>query len=71
MRADRGGLTEKEQLVPRIIVTSDTGEQRLPAPVLLDERVDFVNLCEDHSAEELIERLGWALADAEDVERAA
>jgi hypothetical protein len=57
--------------VPRIIVTSDTAEQRDSAPVLLDEHVDFVNLCEDHRAEQLIERLGWALADAEDVERAA
>jgi hypothetical protein len=57
--------------VPRIIVTSDAAEQSLPVPVLLDEHVDFVNLCEDHRAEELIERLGWALADAEDAERAA
>jgi hypothetical protein len=65
------GASRKEQLVPRIIVTSETGEQRLPAPVLLDERVDFVNLCEDHGAEELIERLGWALSEADDVERAA
>jgi hypothetical protein len=63
--------SRKDELVPRIIVTSETREQRLPAPVLLDEHVDFVNLCEDHGAEELIERLGWALSDAEDVERAA
>jgi hypothetical protein len=57
--------------LPRITVTSDSARQSLPAPVLLDEHVDFVNLCEDHAAEELIERLGWALADADDVERAA
>jgi hypothetical protein len=57
--------------VPRIIVTSDVTEPRLPAPILLDEHVDFVNLCEDHGAEELIARLGWALSEADDVERAA
>jgi hypothetical protein len=57
--------------LPRIIVTPDAAEQRLPAPVLLDEHVDFVNLCEDHRAEQLIERLGWALTDADDIERAA
>ena len=57
--------------MPRITVTSDSAQQSLPAPILLDEHVDFVNLCEDHAAEELIERLGWALADADDVERAA
>jgi hypothetical protein len=57
--------------LPRIIVTSDAVEQNLPAPVLLDEQVDSANLCEDNGAEELIERLGWALADADDRERAA
>jgi hypothetical protein len=57
--------------VPRIIVTSDAAEQSLRTPVLLDERLDFVNLCEDHAAEELIARLGWAIVDADDVERAA
>jgi hypothetical protein len=61
----------KGEAVPRIIVTSDAAEQDLRTPVLLDEHVDFVNLCEDHAAEELIARLGWALADADDVERAA
>lgn len=54
----------------RIIVIPENSNQR-PAPTLLDEHVDFVNLCEDHSAEALIERLGWALTDAEEAERAA
>jgi hypothetical protein len=57
--------------VPRIIITADPVEQDLAAPVLLDERVDSANLCDENGAEELIERLGWALADADDVERAA
>jgi hypothetical protein len=57
--------------VPRIIITTDAVEQDLASPVLLDERVDSANLCNENGAEELIERLGWALAAADDVERAA
>jgi hypothetical protein len=52
----------------RIIVTTDPIEQRDP-PVLLDERVDSVHLCDDHAAEQLIERLAWAVNDAEDTQR--
>ena len=40
------------------------------APVLLDERVDSVHLCEDAAAQQLIERIAWAVNDAEDLERA-
>jgi hypothetical protein len=42
------------------------GEQ----PVLLDERVDSVHLCDDHAAGRLIERLAWAVSDAEEVQAA-
>jgi hypothetical protein len=53
----------------RIIVTTDpTGRQ--DAPVLLEESVNSVHLGNDHSAAQLIERLGWAITDAEDIERA-
>jgi hypothetical protein len=61
----------------RIIVTTDTADHRRrtasltpDAPVLLDERVDPVHLCDDHAAEQLIERLAWAVSDAEEVQRA-
>jgi hypothetical protein len=62
--------------MPRIIVTIDSSERRTPllpdeAPVLLDERVDSVHLCDDHAAEQLIERLAWAVTDAEDLQRAS
>lgn len=59
----------------RIIVTADStlGGRRptqAPAtPVLLDERVSSIHLCDDHAAEQLIERLAWAVTDAEDAER--
>ena len=60
--------------MPRIIVTSDpVGERegstpREQASVLLDERVDSMHLCDDHAAEQLIQRLAWAVADAEEAE---
>jgi len=52
----------------RIIVTADHKVQGTP-PVLLDESVYSVHLSTGHAAMQLIERLGWALSDAEEVER--
>ena len=51
----------------RIIVTTEQTE-RPDAPVLLNERVCPEHLSDDHSAAQLIERLGWAISDAESVE---
>jgi hypothetical protein len=53
----------------RIIVTTDPIDHP-NAPVLLDERVYPVHLASDHSAAQLIERLGWAINDAERTELA-
>lgn len=53
----------------RIIVTADP-TRRHTAPVLLDERVYSVHLSTDHAARQLVERLVWALADAEELDRA-
>ena len=53
----------------RIIVTTDPTTQDA-APVLLDERVNSVHLSDDHSAAQLVERLGWAITDAEETQRA-
>jgi hypothetical protein len=61
--------------MPRIIVTADPAAGHAAsavadtAPVLLDERVNSIHLCDDHAAEQLIERLAWAVTDAEDAER--
>jgi len=61
--------------MPRIIVTTDPVDRRETAPnqaetaVLLDERVYSVHLADDHAAEQLIERLAWAVNDAEDTQR--
>lgn len=56
--------------MPRIIVT--TQPSRLPddAEVLLDEDVHSVHLSTGHAAAQLIERLSWAISDAEDAEAA-
>ena len=64
----------------RIIVMAEPANRIRPAdrrhadhageqpPVLLDERVDPVHLCDEHAADQLIERLAWAVNDAEEVQ---
>lgn len=56
----------------RIIVTTDQPgqQQREDGPVLLEERVYPVHLATDHAASQLMERLAWAVGDAESAERA-
>ena len=52
----------------RIIVTTDATTQDA-APILLDESVYSIHLDNDHNAAQLIERLGWAITDAEKIQR--
>ena len=56
--------------MPRIIVTTDMSLLRDDAPVLLDEQVQSVHLSTSHAAAQLVERLAWAISDAEAAERA-
>jgi hypothetical protein len=59
----------------RIIVTTDPADGRRiralgdEAPVLLDEQVDPVHLDTNHAAEQLMQRLAWAVSDAEAAQR--
>jgi hypothetical protein len=53
----------------RITVTADE-TAHTDAPVLLDESVYAVHLSTEHAARQLLERLLWALADAERAEAA-
>jgi hypothetical protein len=56
--------------MPRIIVTTDPVSSELtgtPA-VLLEEHVHSVHLSTDHAAAQLVERLAWAITDAEHAE---
>jgi hypothetical protein len=50
-----------------VIVTIDQDEPRTAsAHVLLNEYVDSVHLDSNHSAMQFVERLGWAISDAEE-----
>jgi hypothetical protein len=53
--------------MPRIIVTTDTVSSDLTndTPVLMDEHVHSVHLSTSHAAAQLMERLAWAVRDAE------
>jgi len=55
--------------MPRVIVTTDPSQLPDEAPVLLDESVHSVHLSTGHAAAQLVERLAWAISDAEDAER--
>lgn len=52
----------------RIIVMTEQGDQP-DALVLLDEHVCLEHLSDGHSAAQLIERMCWAVTDAESLER--
>ena len=57
--------------MPRIIVTTDNPRVPGGASVLLDESVRSVHLSTGHAASQLIERLAWAISDAEVAEQSA
>jgi hypothetical protein len=55
--------------VPQIIVTADRGAAFGEGPVMLRERVSLADFESEHFATQLVERLGWAVGDADEVER--
>jgi hypothetical protein len=59
----------KGDFMARIIVTTDPSTQDA-APVLLDESVYSIHLDNEHNSAQLVERLGWAITDAEAIQRA-
>jgi hypothetical protein len=54
--------------MPRIIVTTDASPLPADAPVWLDEHVQSVHLSTDHAAAQFVERIAWAISDAEDAD---
>ena len=76
MLVEKAELDQKERFMARIIVTADTAlgspraKQAGGTSVLMDEKVSSIHLCDEHAAEQLIERLAWAVNDAEAAERA-
>lgn len=55
--------------MPRIVVTTEPRGSRSKAAVLLDERIVTDDLASGHFAAQLIERIGWALLDADGTEQ--
>ena len=53
--------------MPRMLVTTEPVDH-VPAEVMLDEQIAPANLTSDHFAAQLVERIGWALVDAERAE---
>jgi hypothetical protein len=56
--------------MPRIIVTTDPSQRRDDVPVLLDESVRSVHLSSELATAQLVQRIAWAVSDAEHAERA-
>jgi hypothetical protein len=56
--------------MPRIIVTTDSSQPSPKGEILLDETVQSVHLSSDHAAAQLVQRLAWAIGDAERAEGA-
>jgi hypothetical protein len=54
--------------VPQIIVTADHGQEREQDEIMLRERVNAADFESERFAANLIERLGWAVVDATEVE---
>jgi hypothetical protein len=54
--------------MPRIIITTDPSPLPAGASVWLDEHVQPAHLSTDPAAAEFIERLAWAISDAEDAD---
>jgi hypothetical protein len=54
----------------RIIVIADTPRRtRIGAPVLMDEEVKPDHLADEHTSQQIIERMAWAVLDAQETPR--
>jgi hypothetical protein len=54
--------------VPRILITTEARDEP-DVLVMLDERIATSDLTSDHFAGQLVQRIAWALADAEKTAR--
>lgn len=57
--------------MPQIIITADGATDRDEGAVMLRERINVTDFESDHFAALLVERLGWAVSDAAELERTA
>jgi hypothetical protein len=54
--------------MPQIIVTADHRGEQGDSAVMLRERINVSDFESDHFAAQLVERLGWAVSDADEAE---
>ena len=54
--------------MPQIIVTAKPADLQGGDAVMLRERVTVADFESQHFADQLVERIGWAVSDADDVE---
>jgi hypothetical protein len=54
--------------MPQILVVTDTQEET-PATVVYRERIALSDLESDHFSGQLVERVGWAVLDADELEQ--
>ena len=54
--------------MPRIIITTDPSPLPAGTSVWLDEHVEPAHLSTDPAAAQFVERLAWAISDAEDTD---
>lgn len=57
--------------MPQIIVRADRRDRHNEGPVMLTERVNVSDFESEHFAAQLVERLGWAVSDASEMEEQA
>jgi hypothetical protein len=55
--------------MPQIIVTAKPADLQGEEAVMLRERVNATDFESQHFADQLVERIGWAVSDAADAER--
>jgi hypothetical protein len=53
--------------MPQIIVTADKSTEDAEPPIMFRERVSVSDFDSPHFAAQLVERLGWAVGDADDL----
>ena len=53
--------------MPQILVVTDTPEEA-PGTVVYRERIALTDLESDHYSGQLVERVGWAVLDADEIE---
>jgi hypothetical protein len=58
----------KENRMARLIVIADMPRcPHIDAPILLDEEVEPHHLADEHASHQIIERVAWAVLDAQEV----